>query len=200
MAKGLIGTMLVRAWPDGRRFAGRVVETEAYLGPRDAGCHTFGGRRTPRVASMWKQAGTGYIYFTYGMHHMLNVVCGPATVTNPGGGGIGMAVLIRAVEPIVVDSVLIDAENRSKFRDLCRGPGRLCKHLEMDRGLDGLDLTVGQVLWLGLPGEVSRVKVATSARVGLGNTPSPWLERKLRYFDGASSWVSGPRAMPVKPA
>src|SRR5262245_36914071 len=89
-ARRLLGQELVHV-VDGRRLAGRIVEVEAYLGPADRAAHSFGGRRSARNATMWAGGGRAYVYFVYGMHHCVNVVCGPA--------GSGTAVLLRALEP-----------------------------------------------------------------------------------------------------
>ena len=91
VARDLIGRVLV-AVVRGRRRAGVIVETEAYLGVKDRAAHTFGGRRTERNEPMWMDAGTAYVYFTYGMHHCMNL----STV----GEGVPEAVLIRALEPV----------------------------------------------------------------------------------------------------
>ncbi len=90
VARNLLGQRLVRV-DDGRRLAGVIVEVEAYLGLRDRAAHTYGGRRTARNESMYLGGGYAYVYFTYGMHHCLNVVCG--------GRGDGTAILLRAIEP-----------------------------------------------------------------------------------------------------
>jgi DNA-3-methyladenine glycosylase len=74
LAQALLGQVLVRRLPDGQELSGKIVEVEAYLGIEDRAAHTFGGRRTPRNASMWGDAGRAYVYFTYGMHWCLNVV------------------------------------------------------------------------------------------------------------------------------
>ncbi|MCG8511685.1 MAG: DNA-3-methyladenine glycosylase, partial [Rhodospirillales bacterium] len=91
VAIALLGQRLVRM-VDGRRLTAMIVETEAYLGIPDRAAHTFGGRRTVRNASMWGEAGYAYVYFTYGMHHCLNVVAA--------GPEQPVAALIRAVEPV----------------------------------------------------------------------------------------------------
>src|SRR4051812_30322018 len=90
LAKALLGQRLVRVL-EGRRLTGIIVETEAYLGISDMAAHTYSGRRTARVASMWLDGGHAYVYFTYGMHYCLNVVAGTA--------GDPVAVLLRALEP-----------------------------------------------------------------------------------------------------
>ena len=92
LARRLLGQRLVRTLGDGTRLAGIIVETEAYLGVRDRAAHSFGGRRTPRNESMFARPGTAYVYFTYGMHHCVNVVCGRRDEP--------VAVLIRALEPV----------------------------------------------------------------------------------------------------
>src|SRR5262249_30706689 len=91
LARALLGTTLVRVLDDGTRLAGRIVETEAYLGVEDRAAHSFGGRRTPRNEPMYGKPGMSYIYFTYGMHHCFNIVCGE--VDEP------VAVLLRGIEP-----------------------------------------------------------------------------------------------------
>ena len=92
IAQRLIGSTLVRILDDGERLSGMIVETEAYLGVEDAAAHSFGGRRTARNEAMYAVGGTAYVYFTYGMHHCVNVVCGG--IDEP------VAVLIRALEPM----------------------------------------------------------------------------------------------------
>ena len=92
LARALLGQLLVRVTDGGARLAGRIVETEAYLGVPDRAAHTFGGRRTPRNESMWGPAGHAYVYFIYGLHHCMNVVADEP--------GEPTAVLLRALEPL----------------------------------------------------------------------------------------------------
>lgn len=119
LARNLLGKRLVRVWR-GKRMSGLIVETEAYLGASDAAAHTFGGRNTERVKSMYLAGGHAYVYLIYGMHYCLNVVAKKA--------GEPEAVLIRALAP---------EQNISERTD---GPGRLCKALRIDKSLDGADL------------------------------------------------------------
>ncbi|RZA03823.1 MAG: DNA-3-methyladenine glycosylase [Proteobacteria bacterium] len=123
LAKALIGKRLVRVGEDGRRRSGIIVETEAYLGIRDAACHTHEGRQTARVKSMYLEGGHAYIYLIYGMHHCFNVVAM--------GAGEPEAVLIRALDP--------DPENLAPPART-DGPGRLCKALGINKELDGASL------------------------------------------------------------
>lgn len=132
VARDLLGKVLVRT-SRGGLVAVRLTEVEAYLGPDDPACHTFGGLRTPRVASMWGAAGHAYVYLVYGMHHCLNLV----TV----GRESGEAVLLRGGVPIV-GTPLVRARRGVSVADssLCDGPGKLCQALAVTRDDDGHDL------------------------------------------------------------
>ena len=161
VALQLLGTVLVRRGPDGT-VAVRLTEVEAYLGPADPACHTFGGRRTPRVRSMWGAAGHAYVYLVYGVHHCLNFV----TV----GRGAGEAVLARGGIP-VFGKELIRRRRGSKEADadLCGGPGKLCQALAITRDHDGHDLCEpGALISLLDDGErVSEADVRRAPRVGV---------------------------------
>ena len=143
--------------------AGRIVEVEAYRGQDDPASHAFRGP-TPRTEVMFGPPGHLYVYFTYGMHHCANVVCGP--------DGTASAVLLRAGE--VVEGLDLARERRGSHpdRDLARGPARLCSALGLDLRHNGLDLTDGALV-LGPPVGVSQV--STGPRVGLRQAPDhPW--------------------------
>jgi len=128
VAPDLLNKVLVAV--DGRRA--RIVETEAYCGPLDAAAHTYRGK-TPRNAVMFGAPGLLYVYFTYGMHYCCNAVCGEE--------GEGVAVLLRAAEPIARLDVMRRARPAAKReRDLCSGPARLCQAFGIDRKQDGADL------------------------------------------------------------
>jgi DNA-3-methyladenine glycosylase len=112
--------------------AGRIVEVEAYAGATDPASHAFRGR-TPRNATMFGPAGHLYVYFTYGMHHCANVVCGAP--------GTAEAVLVRALHPIDgLDEMHLARPAAVRTIDLCSGPAKLCEALGIDRSSDGLDL------------------------------------------------------------
>lgn len=190
VARRLLGQRLVRVI-DGRRLAGTIVEVEAYLGSADRAAHTFGGRRTPRNESMYLPGGHAYVYFTYGAHFCLNVVCGARDE--------GVAVLIRALEP--TEGVELMFANRPRARaveDLCSGPGKLTQALRIDRSLDGIDLRESDALFIeqlqirSLPAR----QIAQSARVGLNPTSAwvgDWHARPLRYFIQTNRFVSNGR-------
>ena len=141
----------------------RLTEVEAYDGALDPGSHAYRGP-TRRNQVMFGPPGHLYTYFTYGMHHCANVVCGPE--------GQASAVLLRAGE--VVDGLEVVRERRERHpdRDLARGPARLCSALALDLRHNGLDLTAG-ALTLGPPVDVH--DFSTGPRVGLRHAADrPW--------------------------
>ena len=159
----------------------RLTEVEAYDGANDPGSHAFRGP-TRRNQVMFGPAGHLYTYFTYGMHHCANVVCGTQ--------GSASAVLLRAGE--VVEGLEIARRRRGDHpdRDLARGPARLCSALGLDLSHNGLDLTTG-ALTLGPPVEAERI--VTGPRVGLRQAPDhPW-----RFWIDGDPTVS--RYVPAKP-
>ena len=128
VAPALLGAVIAVTDPHGH-VAIRLTEVEAYRGEEDPGSHAFRGR-TARNASMFEAGGCIYVYFTYGMHHCLNIVTGPA--------GLSRAVLLRGGE--VVDGIELARARRPAARvdrDLARGPARLCAALGLDRSDDG---------------------------------------------------------------
>jgi DNA-3-methyladenine glycosylase len=130
VAPALLGRILVRSTPDGP-IALRLTEVEAYDGPNDPGSHAYRGR-TPRNDVMFGPPGHVYVYFTYGMWHCMNLVCGPE--------GRASAVLLRAGE--VVEGAEWARKHRLSARndeELAKGPARLATALDVDRTLDGTD-------------------------------------------------------------
>ena len=154
---------------EGRTVSVRLTEVEAYGGVgEDPGSHAF-RRQTPRNTTMFGPPGRAYVYFTYGMHHCLNVVVGP--------DGTAGAVLLRAGE--VVDGIATARERRigARDRDLARGPGRLTVALGVTIDLDGADLiTARSPLRLTLADPVSAAAIVVTARTGVAGpgAPTPW--------------------------
>lgn len=169
VARELLGARLVRIL-DGVRLAGLIVETEAYIGETDLGCHAKAGR-TPRTQVMYGEAGHAYVYFTYGNHWLLNAVTERE--------GFPAAVLIRAIQP--VEGVEVMRERRAG-RDTF-GPGKLCQAMGIGKGENGLDLTEpGGGLWIEAGVQVSDSLVTKSARVGLNSVPEPWKSKPWRFM------------------
>ncbi len=171
VARNLLGQRLVRV-ERGRRLAGIIVEVEAYLGARDRAAHTYGGRRTPRNESMYLRGGHVYVYFTYGMHHCMNVVCGEREE--------GVAVLLRAIEPTEGLDLMFDRRAAAKQpRDLCSGPAKLTRALGIDRSQDGLDLRESRELFI----ERRRgcATITSTPRIGV-DYAGAWAKRRLRFL------------------
>ena len=137
VAKQLLGKYLVRKHPEGNAV-GRIVETEAYVGPQDLACHASKGR-TARTEVMFGPAGRAYVYFIYGFYNMLNLVTEARNYP--------AAVLIRAVEPMDGIELMKERRKSSVLRNLASGPGKLCQAFSVDRTLNGADLS-GNVLYV----------------------------------------------------
>lgn len=176
-ARALLGALLVREDGSGRRVA-RIVETEAYDGPRDRASHARAGR-TARTAVMFGPPGHAYVYLVYGMHHCLNVVCGP--------DGEASAVLIRAVEPDVGVELMRAGRGDRAGPDvrLGAGPARLCQALAIDRRLDGIDLLTDERLRLcrsdGPRAVVPPGAIVSGPRVGVSYAGAPWAGLPWRF-------------------
>jgi DNA-3-methyladenine glycosylase len=181
VARELLGKLLVRRLPEGL-VAVRLVEVEAYLGVGDPAAHTFGGRRTKRNEAMWGEGGHLYVYFTYGMHHCMNVVTR--------GPGVPQAVLLRAALAVHGADLIVARRGGRSGRDLLDGPARLCQGLGVDRLLDGKDLTSRGAIWVASD-DVScrRTWVRRSPRVGVAyaGDAAHW---PLRYLVDLAAPVS----------
>lgn len=169
VARALLGCRLVHDAGRGEPRVARIVETEAYRGPRDSACHARVGL-TKRTRTLLGAEGHAYVFFIYGMHDCFNVTCL--------GDGEGHAVLVRAGEP---EAGLPEGTRLD-------GPGRFARGMGITRALDGEDLT-GSRLYL-LPRE-RRPRVAITPRVGVGYAGA-WAERPYRFYDARSVHVSKP--------
>jgi DNA-3-methyladenine glycosylase len=172
VARELIGVHLVH--DDGKRVrSGRIVETEAYLGPADLAAHSSRGR-TARTEVMFGPPGHAYVYFIYGIWNCLNVVTARV--------GVPHAVLLRALEPL------------EGLSERTSGPGLLCRAMRIDRRLNGADL-LGEELWLERPAKRQRLRIGRSPRIGV-EYAGEWAARPWRFFDRASCYVSTVRRRP----
>jgi DNA-3-methyladenine glycosylase len=146
---------------------GRIVETEAYQGPRDLAAHSSRGR-TARTEVMFGPAGHAYVYLIYGFWNCLNVVTAEH--------GVPHAVLIRALEPV------------EGIEDTTHGPGLLCRALQIDRSFNGTDLLLN-TLWIEKPDFYSKPRIARSTRIGV-DYAGDWAKKPWRFFDERSPYVS----------
>jgi DNA-3-methyladenine glycosylase len=172
VARELLGKRLVRL-DGGEQLAGLLVETEAYVGEEDRGCHARAGL-TPRTRVMYGLPGYAYVYFTYGMHWMLNFVTERE--------GFPAAVLIRAIQPtegLAVIAARRDGRPPSQWTD---GPAKLCQALGIDGALHGTDLCVPVAELYVEGGEsIPDEAVTIGPRVGLTNVPEPWKSIPWRF-------------------
>jgi DNA-3-methyladenine glycosylase len=183
VARDLLGRLLVHDAPEGRS-AVRLVEVEAYDGSgKDPASHAYRGE-TRRNAVMFGPPGHLYVYFTYGMHFCVNVVCAPV--------GVAQAVLLRAGEPVLGVGLMAARRPASSRRDLARGPARLTEALGLGAWANGFDLRAGPVLLTeGWP--VPDAEVAWTGRVGV----TAGAERPWRALVTTSRYVSPGRPGPA---
>jgi DNA-3-methyladenine glycosylase len=180
VARDLLGRLLVRRLPEAV-LIGRIVEAEAYQ-EDDPASHSYRGR-TRRTEVMFGPPGHLYVYFTYGMHHCMNVVTGLE--------GEGSAVLLRAVEPLEGLEVMAARRGMTEPRLLCAGPGRLTQALAIASGHNGIDLVAGDQMLIMAGRRLPDRRVAIGPRVGV----SVGLDRMWRFVDRDSAYLS--RAVPA---
>jgi DNA-3-methyladenine glycosylase len=178
VAASLIGWHLVHAAPGSERLVGRIVETEAYLAEGDLASHSAPGP-TARNGAMFLAPGHVYVYLIYGMHHCLNVVTARA--------GIGEAVLVRALEPLAGQGTMRARRGADvPDRDLCRGPGRLCRAFGLTRAHDGLDLRSGPLRLVPPQRRDNRPERLVGPRVGITKSA----DLMLRFREADSRWTT----------
>ncbi|HVV76654.1 MAG TPA: DNA-3-methyladenine glycosylase [Mycobacteriales bacterium] len=162
VAHDLLGCVLVAG-----KVRLRLTEVEAYDGENDPASHAFRGP-TPRNSVMFGPPGHAYVYFTYGMHFCMNVVCGPE--------GKAAAVLLRAGEVLAGHDLVAQRRSVTSSRDFARGPARLCVALGVDGAFNGTDLTRPRSPLRVEPGDASATDlVMTGPRVGVSRAADwPW--------------------------
>ncbi len=173
VAPALIGCLIVRRLGPAVLFA-RIVETEAYLGPHDLACHARAGR-TPRTEVMYGEPGHAYVYLVYGLHCLLNAVCGPGDDAN--------AVLLRAAEPIAQRGPLLHSAT---------GPGNLTTALDIGLRHNRHDLCDPRGELFIAPRQGKAPRICRSARVGIDYAGPRWAKENLRFCDRDSRLVSRP--------
>ena len=179
VARQLLGKYLVRKHPNGTTV-GRIVESEAYIGPEDKACHASRGR-TPRTEIMFGRAGHAYIYLIYGFHYMLNIVTEKEDFPS--------AVLIRAVEPLNGIELMRARRRVDELTNLASGPGKLCAAFAIDRTLNGNDMC-GKIVYVEDRNEPSP-KIAATPRIGVGYA-GKWKHKPWRFLIKGNQFVSKP--------
>ena len=176
VARQLLGTRLVRV-DNGERIAGLIIEAEAYRGEEDQGCHARAGR-TPRTQTMYGPPGHAYVYFTYGMHWMLNFVAEDE--------GYPAAVLIRAILPTEGLPLISPRRNTQPRKHWTDGPAKICQALAIDSEFNGTDLcALDTSLFVEYGESIPEQSVTKGPRVGLNSVPEPWKSIPWRFLVSA---------------
>jgi len=157
VARDLLGCHLCHRLPDGELLVARITETEAYDGPSDSACHGAKGR-TARTDVLFGPPGHAYIYLIYGMYELFNVVTDRDNY--PAG------VLIRGIEPVLGEARMCQLRPVPR-RNLCNGPGKLTRAMNIDRRYHGLDLTTGDTLWLSEGASDENYRIESGPRIGI---------------------------------
>lgn len=187
IAKELLSKVLVHHSREGVT-KGMIVETEAYYGELDPGSHAYRGKRTKRNEVMWGPPGYAYVYFTYGMHYMLNVVTG--------NEGEARAVLIRAVEPLEGIELMLKRRGISKddLINLTNGPAKVTQAFGIDRQHNGVDMVNSNLMIVNdvETAPPDRFRIVSTPRIGIKNDPGD----KLRFYIAGNKFVSKVRDVP----
>ncbi|MDI6840763.1 MAG: DNA-3-methyladenine glycosylase [bacterium] len=172
VAKALLGKVLIHQTSEGVT-KGMIVETEAYYGDKDPASHAYGGKRTKRNEVMWGPPGYAYVYFTYGMHYMLNVVTGHKDEAR--------AVLIRAVEPLYGIELMKKRRKVSNLKTLTNGPAKVTQAFGITHKENGADL-VNSNLRIeegnSVRGLTSKFDIVATTRIGIKAGKA----MKLRFY------------------
>ncbi len=158
VAKNLLGRYIVRQ-TSGKKLAGKIIETEAYIGPQDRASHGYQNKKTERNKAEYLIGGHIYIYLVYGMYWQLNI----STFQE----GKPECLLIRALD----------------LGNLADGPGKLCRYLKLDKSFYGEDLTKSKRIWLEDRGEkIKPSQILAKARIGIDYAGPYWSKRKWRFL------------------
>jgi DNA-3-methyladenine glycosylase len=172
VARDLLGKKLVRL-RGGQILSGWIVETEAYIGEEDQACHARVGK-TARTNVMYLPPGHAYVYFTYGMHWLLNFVTEAE--------GFPAAVLVRALVPHSGLAAMRRLRGGKPDSILADGPAKLTQALAIDGKLNGCDVCArGAPLWVEQAPAAPDAAVVCGPRIGLGSTPEPWLSKPWNF-------------------
>ncbi|HEY4718439.1 MAG TPA: DNA-3-methyladenine glycosylase [Anaerolineales bacterium] len=190
VARLLLGCILVHRQEINRktrRLSGMIVETEAYCGEEDLGCHAKAGR-TRRTAVMYGPAGHAYVYFTYGNHWLFNCITQAE--------GQPHAVLIRAIQPLEGLDVIARRRAGQPEKRWADGPGKLTRALGIAGRHNGADLTARTaIIFIEAGPPVLNRLVKSGPRIGLYTVPEPWKSKPWRFVYSTSTGES----LPAKP-
>ncbi len=181
VATMLLGKILVHESVDGTT-AGRIVETEAYLGPEDEAAHSSGGRRTARNEVMYRSKGHAYVYFIYGLYYCLNVTAGDVP-------GKPEAVLIRAIEPVDGEDIMTKRRRlaEGKNLNLTNGPSKLCMAMDISKLQNNADITALPLYINDAP--APKEDIVETTRIGV-DYAGEWKNKHLRFYIKDNLFVS----------
>lgn len=185
IAPDLLGCIL-NTKIDGKLTTSIIVETEAYRGADDKGCHAFRHGCTPKTKSMFKEGGNAYVYICYGMHRMLNIVTGAE--------GNGDAVLIRAVEPILGQDLMMERRKMTSLHPtLTNGPGKVAAAMGVSMDLDGVSITQKTSgIWIEKVNAIDNNMIITTPRIGMSKYVEECSHYPWRFYIKGNKWVSKP--------
>lgn len=166
LARDLLGKYLVRKY-EGEQIITKIVETEAYMGIEDKAAHVFNDKRTNRTEPLYQDGGCIYVYLIYGMYHCLNI---SANIE-----GVPQCVLIRAVEPVSPMNLIshnrylknYDELSSYQKKNICNGPGKLCKALKIDKELNFKSILDDELYILDNDEEIKKSDIIESKRVNI---------------------------------
>ena len=194
IAKQMLGKYLVRKIGS-KKLIGKIVETEAYIGPEDKASHAYQGKITERNKAEYLIGGHIYIYLVYGMYWQLNI--------STGNEGQPECVLIRALEPIITKNSKSQIPNhkqiskteppqaylKSKIQNLTNGPGKLCRWLKLDKSFYGEDLVKSKRIWLEEGEKIKPSQIIASKRIGI-DYAEEWADVPWRFYIKNNPFVS----------
>jgi DNA-3-methyladenine glycosylase len=182
VAKELLGKVLVHESADGI-CSGRIVETEAYLGPEDKASHAYGNRRTLRTETQFGPKGHAYIYLIYGLYYCFNTTAGQIS-------GKPEAVFFRAAEPLKgVDFMQKRRPTARKLTDLASGPSKLCMAMNITKRLNDADLTSSPLHIIDDGVRVHDSSVVQTTRIGVDYS-GEWKVMPWRFYINENPYVS----------
>lgn len=186
IARELLGKILISQW-DGIITSGRIVETEAYNGVADKASHAWNGRRTNRTEVMYKDAGIGYVYLCYGIHHLFNVVTNAVDTPH--------AILIRALEPLEgIEHMLTRTGKIKPDRTLASGPGNVAKALGISTRHSGINLLGNEVFIADDGYKLFKNNILATPRIGVDYAgddallPYRFIIKNNPYVSGGKKW------------
>jgi DNA-3-methyladenine glycosylase len=181
VARRLLGKILIHESKEGAT-AGRIVETEAYLGPEDQAAHSSGGRRTARNEIMYGQKGYAYVYFIYGLYYCFNITAGNIPEKPE-------AVLVRALEPIAGQEIMVKRRGQKiNCTNLTNGPSKLCMAMAISKAQNKTNLTAPPLYIEDAP-LINKEEIIETTRIGVDYS-GDWKNKPWRFYINQSKFVS----------